>query len=232
MKKTLGTLAAMVAILTLNGCATSWVEHKSVKYTVGHKHEALAQCVEATAKGYNAKMVIAKKGGALTAWCEVDGVPVMRLGMPRRLLPNPCWPLKMYEATKRGTPRELGLYGVKGERAQTHMLLYTSEHKRLIGHYEACKALYDTAQVATDGSNYWLEVTVDGKRYYETTRGGHLDHYDKAVAKGATVVWKGTLEQYEALAAVDTRTKEAIAANRADVMKQIANIPALYWVKR
>jgi hypothetical protein len=226
------TLAMMAALVMLTGCAGTWVERKSVKYIVSAKHEALAQCVEARAKGYEAKMVVAQKGDETTAWCEVDGVPVMRLGMPRRLLPNPRWPMKMHVATKRGTPRELGLYGTKGDRAQTRLLLYTSEHKRLIGHYEACKALYDSATVATDGVHYWLEVVVDGKRYAETTRSGHLDHYDAQVAKGYTVAWKGSLEEYEELAASSVRTPEQIAANRADAHDSIKSIPVQYWTSK
>lgn len=223
------TLLAVAAVLFLSGCQGLY---DNKKYVVGAKHEALAQCVEARSKGYDSKMVIAKNEYEMTAWCEVDGTPVCRLGLPRRLFTNPRWPLPMYKATKRGTPKELGLYGDKGEPATRYPLLFTSKQRRLIGHYEACLAIYGNANIATNGSVHWLEVVVDGKRYAETTRQGHLDHYDKAVSKGCTVLWRGTLEEYEALGANDTRTDAEIAKNRAEVHEQIKNIPGTYWTSK
>ncbi len=227
------TLTLVAALAMLTGCqGFMGLDHDSAKYIAGRKHEALAQCVAARSKGYKAEMVVAKNAkGKLTAWAEVEGVPVQCQGKPRRLLPNPRWPRAMFVATKRGTPRELGLYGSVAAPSTRRWLLHTSEHKRLIGHYEACKAMHPATVVATDGTHYWLEATVNGKVYAETTRQGHLDHYDKEMAKGCTVVWRGTLAEYEALgnkpanqATLDKARKEAKG--------QLATIPPSYWWKR
>jgi len=228
MKK-LMTMALMASAVMLSGCAGFLgLECKSMKYVVGSKHEALSQCISARAKGYDSRMVVAKKGDNLTAWCEVNGVPVMRTGSPRRLLPNPMWPFKMLEATKRGTPRELGLIKPVGPQDQTRWLLFTSENERIIGHYEACKAMYDSAVVATDGKSYWLEVTVDGKVYAETTRQGHFDHYDKAVSKGWTVVWSGNLAEYEVLASMPVSAEKQEASRKAS-RASLAGVNGWYW---
>ena len=225
-------LTLIAALVVLSGCqGFMGLDYASVKYISGNKHEALSQCAAAQAKGYSAKMVVGNKDGEQTAWAEVGGVPVHRTGSLRRLLPNPRWPLAMYVAVKRGTPSELGLYGTIGTPSTRNWLLFTSENKRLIGHYEACLALHPSTVVATDGTNYWLEVTVDGKVYAETTRQGHLDHYDNAVSKGYTVLWSGTLAEYRALAGKLTDPAKQEASREAS-RKQIALIPKAYWYKR
>ena len=226
-------MAALVGALTvLTGCqGFMGLDYDSAKYIAGAKHEALAQCVAADAKGLDALMVLAKDDkGELKAYAEVEGFPVMSAGKPRRLLPNPRWPRAMPVATRRGTPQELGLITVSAERCAKGWLLYTPENARLVGHYYACKALYTDTTIATDGSSYWLEATVGGKVYAETTRGGHLDHYDKAFTDGWKVQWKGTLKQYIALGErhVDQAYMEA---KRKEAHAFIAIIPPSYWLR-
>jgi len=231
MRKTIAMMA-MIGMMVLTGCqGFLGMDYDSVKYISGSKHEAMAQCASATAKGYEAKMVVGERDGVLTAWAEVEGNAVDRTGSPRRLLPNPMWPFAMLKATKRGTPRELGLYGTPAAPSTRHWLLFTSEHKRLIGHYEACKALHPATVVATDGTHYWLEVTVGGKLYAETTRQGHLDHYNSKPPKGFKEIWSGTLAEYEALGKLPSDPAKQEASRKAS-RAQIALIPARYWLKR
>ena len=235
--KTLLTLIALVGALTvLTGCqGFMGLDYDSAKYIASARGEAIAQCVAAQRKGLDSKMVINKKDGELNVYAEVEGLPVMSKGKPRRLLPNPRWFFgmrDMFVATKRGTPQELGLVTQSDEKRTKNLLLYVSENDRLVGHYYECLALYPSTEIQGDeAGNFWLAVCVDGKWYYETTRGGHLEHYDKEVAEGCTEQWRGTLKEYFALGEKDTRTQAEIEANRKEAHAFIAIIPPSYWLR-
>lgn len=229
---------ALISLLSLVTGCTGFLglEYKTLKYGASSQHtvRGMQLAGEAQADG-KYEIVIAKKGEQMQAWVERDGGIVEPMFEGRRAFPNPYWPFAKPVASRKGTPGELGLLDDKGTPCGNKWLLHIHPRHRVVSLYYAAAALYgeEAVKIGARNESYWIEITKDGKTYYDPCRGVYREHYQSYQPNSRngewTVQWRGDYKAYQALADKDTRTPEEIAANRAESHKDLRMLDPWYW---